>query len=185
MIEIAAVDPSPAAVITCARGFAAFPAAQTPVALVFPALSTRTKPRSSGVAAELLQEATGARTDLGPDEEGGSLNGSTIAEHHSPEAIVFDNESSNLAVDDADVACFELRALRLREVVGVRKEDQVVRPLTNELCMVNRVGVCAEHAQGLISNFPAVAVGAVEEVLSPALLESGDRRELICCAGCD
>ena len=61
----------------------------------------------------MLQEAVEARPDLGPDEEGGSLNGSTVAEHHTPQAIVFDDEPSNLAVDDADAARFELLALPL------------------------------------------------------------------------
>src|SRR6478735_2146690 len=46
LIEIAAADPSPAAVMTCARGFAAFPAAQTPGTLVLPAVSPRMNPRS-------------------------------------------------------------------------------------------------------------------------------------------
>src|SRR3954451_20908159 len=43
LMEIAAADPSPAAVITCARGLATFPAAQTPATLVLPTSLTRTK----------------------------------------------------------------------------------------------------------------------------------------------
>ena len=116
-MEIAAADPSPAAVITCARGFAAFPAAQTPGTLVLPAVSTRTNPRSSSLAAELLQESVETRAHLGPDEEGVSLNGSTVAEHHTLQAVVFDDEPANLAFDDADAAGFELLALRLGEFV--------------------------------------------------------------------
>jgi hypothetical protein len=41
---MAAAEPSPAAVITWARGLLAFPAAQTPGTLVRAAASTRTKP---------------------------------------------------------------------------------------------------------------------------------------------
>ena len=126
LIEIAAADPSPAAVITCARGFAAFPAAQTPGDARASGGVDADEAEIVGLAAELLQESVEARAHLGPDEESGSLNGSTVAEHHTPQAVVLDDDPANLAFDNADVAGFELLALRLGEVVCVREEDQVV-----------------------------------------------------------
>ena len=118
MIEIAAADPSPAAVITCARGFATFPAAQTPGTLVLSDVVDADEAEVVDLDTELLHEPVESRPDLGPDEEGGSLNGSTVAEHHTPQAIVLHDERSNLAVDDADAARFELLAFRLGQVVG-------------------------------------------------------------------
>lgn len=115
MIELAAADPSPAAVITCARGFAAFPAAQTPETLVRPAASTRTKPSSSVSQprySRRRRRGGGAR----PDDQGGSLNGSTVAEYHAPQAIDDDDQPANLAVDDADAAGFKLLAFRLTAI---------------------------------------------------------------------
>jgi hypothetical protein len=100
------------------------------------------------LAAEALQEAIGPSTDEGSDEEGGPLNGSTVAEHHALQAILFDDDASNLAVDEADAAGFELLALRLRQVVGVRKEDQVVGPLADELCVLDRARAGAEPPSG-------------------------------------
>ena len=67
----------------------------------------------------------------------------------------------------------------------MREEDQVVRPLADELCVLDGAGAGAEHPERLIANFPAVAVGAVEEVFAPALPESGDRREFVCRSGRD
>ncbi|MEO3825907.1 hypothetical protein [Actinomadura sp. B10D3] len=46
VIAMPAVDASPAAVTTCARGFVTFPAAQTPGTLVAPEAPTRTQPVS-------------------------------------------------------------------------------------------------------------------------------------------
>ncbi len=85
------------------------------------------------------------RAQLRPYEDRGSLNGSTIAEHHTPQLIVFDDQLSNLTLNDADAARFEFLAFRVGEVVRVREEDQVIRPLTDELCVLDRAG-----AQGVV-----------------------------------
>ena len=61
LIAIAAADPSPAAVITCARGLLAFPATQTPETLVWPVGSTRTNPSVADLAAERLDQPVSVR----------------------------------------------------------------------------------------------------------------------------
>jgi hypothetical protein len=75
---------------------------------------------------KLLHEAVQSRPDVGADEDSGSLNGSTVAEHHTPQAIVLHDEPSNLRIDYADASCLQLLAFGRRQVVGVREEDQVV-----------------------------------------------------------
>ena len=71
---------------------------------------------------ELLDEAVESRPDVGADEEGVPLNGSTVAEHHTRQAIVLHDEPANFAVDDADAAGFKSLALGLREsLVCVKK----------------------------------------------------------------
>ena len=67
----------------------------------------------------------------------------------------------------------ELLAFPLGQFVGVREEDKVVRPLADELCVLDRAGAGAEHPERLVADFEAVAVGAVEEVSPPALPSPG------------
>jgi len=59
---------------------------------------------------QLIHEAVESRPDVGADEDSGSLNGSTVAEHHTPQTIVMHDETPNLGIDYADAACFELLA---------------------------------------------------------------------------
>jgi hypothetical protein len=56
----------------------------------------------------------------------------------------------------------EFGGLGRGRLLGVGRVDDVVGPLADELGVEDRPGVGAEHAEGLISDFPAVAVGAVE-----------------------
>jgi hypothetical protein len=76
--------------------------------------------------AEALQKTGSARPDVRADEESCSLDHSTVAERHTAQAICFDDEPPNLAVDNADPARFEQRSLGLGEGIGVREEDEVV-----------------------------------------------------------
>ena len=57
--------------------------------------------------------------------------------------------------------------------------DDVVGPLSDQLGVEDRRGVGAEYPEGLVADLPAVAVRAVEQVLSPALPDTGDVRELV------
>ncbi len=61
----------------------------------------------------------------------------------------------------------------------MREEDDVVRPLPEQLCVVDGAGTGPEHADRLIANLPAVAVRAVEEVSTPALAGAGDVGQLV------
>ena len=61
LIAIAAADPSPAAVITCARGLLAFPATQTPETLVWPVAIHSDEPVLADLAAERLDQPVSVR----------------------------------------------------------------------------------------------------------------------------
>ena len=65
-------------------------------------------------------------------------------------------------------------ALGLGERVGVREEDDVVRPLAEQMRVVDGAGAGADDADRLVADLPAVAVGAVEEVSAPALAGARD-----------
>ena len=68
----------------------------------------------------------------------------------------------------------ECRALLAGEGVRVGEEDDVVRPLPQELRVVDGAGIGSEDADRLVAHLPAVAVRAVEEVAAPALSRAGD-----------
>ena len=149
------------------------PAAKTPATLVVPTRSTATKPRSSTSQPSCPTEPAPARSHVWMHEESCSVDQSTVGEHHASQAISLDDEPPNLAVDNADAARVELVALGLGQVVRVREEDQVVRPLPDESRVLDGAAACAENSERLIADFPAVAVGAVQEVAPPAVLEPG------------
>ena len=63
--------------------------------------------------------------------------------------------------------------------------DDVVGPLPDEQGVLDGRGVGAEHPERLIAHLPAVAVGAVEEVLAPPFPDAGDVGEVVAHAGGD
>ena len=72
LIAIAAAEPSPAAVITWARGSATLPAAQTPETLVRPVASTRDEAGLVELAAETVEQAVVRAGHCRADEDRGS-----------------------------------------------------------------------------------------------------------------
>ena len=69
--------------------------------------------------------------------------------------------------------------------LGVGEEDDVVGPLADEQGVLDGGGVGAEHAEWLVTNLPAVAVGAVEEVPAPSFTDAGDVGQVVADAGGD
>ena len=86
-------------------------------------------------------------------------------------------------VDDRDAAGVERRALAGRDGVRVREEDHVVGPLAQEVRVLDGPGAGAEHADRLVADLPAVAVGAVQEIAAPALAGAGDVGQVVRGAG--
>ena len=66
-----------------------------------------------------------------------------------------------------------LRALSLVSGVRVGEEDDVVRPLPEQLRVVDGAGIGSEDADRLVAHLPAVAVRAVQKVAAPALRGPG------------
>ena len=99
--------------------------------------------------------------------------------------VVENGEARDATVDHRDPACGECLPFGGAEFVRVREEGDVVRPLAQEVHMLDRARVGAEHADRLVADFPAVAVRAVEEVAAPALTGAGDVRKLVDGTGCE
>ena len=83
--------------------------------------------------------------------------------------VVLDDEAGDGVVDDADGAGDELFALVGGEGGAVGEEDDVVGPLPDEVGVGEGLRGAAEHAEGLVPDLVAVAVGAVQQVAAPAL----------------
>ena len=64
------------------------------------------------------------------------------------------------------------------------EEDDVVRPLAQQLRMVDGAGMGAENPDRLVAHLPAVAVRAVEESPGPSAPGRREYRELVDSAGC-
>ena len=109
LIAIAAADPSPAAVITCARGSATLPATQTP--------------GDAGAAGASWGPSRGRRpSQPEPGQHVGCGDEARADEHRGrgmtrpsaarrPQAVVVDDQPGDVALDDADAAGGELFAL--------------------------------------------------------------------------
>ena len=109
-MAIAAADPSPAAVMTWARGFATLPATHTPATLVSPSRSAMRPSVLVEVAAE-----TGEQVAVGDesrrDEERLAGDGAAAVELDAAEAVVLDEDLLRGALGDADPARGQLLAL--------------------------------------------------------------------------
>jgi hypothetical protein len=178
LIAIAAADPSPAAVITCAR-VARVPggpdAGDARTAGGIDADEARLVDRT----ADCGDQGLVARPKRRPAEDCGSWNRATVREPDGAQAIALDRELCHEAVDDRDLAGGERRALVRSEVVRVHEEGHVVRPLAEKVRVLDGPGPDAEHSDRLVANLPAVAVRAVEEVAAPALPRACELRKLV------
>ena len=177
-MAMAAAEPSPAAVMTWARGLTAFPAAQAPGMLVPPVASTATPAVVVSRAAEVGEQRV-VGDEPRSDEHGGSGNHLTGCQFDPGEAVVLDDEAGDRSVDDSDGAGGELLSLRRGEGIPVGEVDDVVGPLTDEVGMGERFWRTAEDAQGLFSDLVAVAVRAVEQISAPPFAHAGEVRGIV------
>ena len=113
-MAIAAAEPSPAAVMTWARGLAALPATHTPGTLVRPVPSATTQPLSS-VAQPRSVSRSSFGTNAGPHEHGGAAYDVSGLELDTGEPVVLDDEAGDGLLDDADGAGDQPLALVRRE----------------------------------------------------------------------
>jgi len=183
-MAIAAADPSPAAVMTWARGVggvAGDPDAghrrpADPVG-VHPAVVV-------GPAAERVEQV-GVRGERGAHEDRAAGDGAAVREPYAGEPVVGDDQSLDLALDDAHRPGLELLALGRCHRSGVGEVDDVVGPLPDQQRVGHRVAGAAQHPEWLVADLVTVAVGTVEEVASPALADAGDVGEQVSQPGGD
>ena len=183
LIAIAAADPSPAAVITCARGLLAFPAAQTPETLVWPVGSTRTKPSSpTSQPSDSISPSSCGCSDGRMKIAARGMTRPSLSSTACRRSSATERRHDG-SLDHRDASGVECCALLAGERVRVGEEDDVVRPLPQELRVLDGAGIGSEHADRLVAHLPAMAVGAVEEVAAPALPRAGNLGKLVDGAG--
>ena len=187
LMAMAAADPSPAAVMTWARGLATLPATQTPGTLV----------RAGGVGddpAVLVGSAAQARPAgrcCGTKRGGTNTRVARRRCGRRPAAtprqlVVLDDEPGDGSLDDADGAGDELFAL-----VGGQRSPSVRRGRRRRTTAARsarsgpRPGRSTEDAERLVADLLAVAVRAVQHVAAPALAQAGDVGQLVAQPGGD
>ena len=126
-----------------------------------------------------MPEAAVAWVKSRSDEDGGAWDRATIGELNGIETVVDDRESRDTSVDDPDASRLEAGPFGGGDRLRVREEDEVVRPLSEKVSVIDRAGVGREHAERLVADFPPVAVGTMEEVATPALAGARDVRQLV------
>ena len=114
-MAMAAAEPSPAAVMTWARGLTTLPAAQTPGTLVRPVVSTSTQP-SSSVAQPRSDEQVVVGDERGADEQRVARHDPAVVQLDAGQPVVLDDEPLDGALDDADGAGDELSRCSRGEV---------------------------------------------------------------------
>ena len=182
---MAAAEPSPAAVMTWARGFTAFPAAQTPGTLVRPVASVTIQPLS-WLAQPRRGEQAVVGYEAGPNEHCGPRHRLAGVELDAGQVVVLDDQAGRPGSSTTPMAraasCSRWSAVSSG---AVGEEHDVVGPLPDEVRVGDGLGSAAEHAEGLIADLVPVAVRAVQEVATPALTDAGDVGELVAQAGGD
>ena len=180
LIAIAAADPSPAAVITCARGLPALPATQTPGTLVSPVASTETKPASSSSQPSDASRPSACAWSAGRMKTAARGMLRPSASSHGGETIVDDRRAARRA--RRRPGCRALSSAARSSAVTAYvcgEEDDVVRPLPKQLRVVDGARAGPEDADRLVAHLPAVAVRAVQEIAAPALAGAGDVGQLV------
>ena len=103
---IAAADPSPAAVITCARGLVTLPATQTPGTLVRPVASMTRPAVVVEVAAELDEQGV-VGDKARRNEERIELDHPLVVELEAAQLVILDHDSFDGPVNDGDRTSFQ------------------------------------------------------------------------------
>ena len=98
------------------------------------------------LAAERGEEGARPAVEGRPDEDRGAGNGTTVGELDGVEAVVDDREAVDETLDDPDPARVERSPLGGGDGGGVREEDDVVRPLPEQVRVVDRAGDEARQA---------------------------------------
>ena len=99
---MAAADPSPAAVMTWARGLTRFPATQTPGTLVRPVASVAHPAVIVEVAAEADEQFV-VRHEARRDEQRVARHDTAVAHLDTAQLVVGDDQLLDGALDDADL----------------------------------------------------------------------------------
>ena len=167
---MAAADPSPAAVMTWARGLATLPATQTPGH----AGAARRRPRPTQPSSSMAQPRPTSRsvfgTNRGRHEHRGAADDPPVVELDAGQPVVLDDQpAARCPRRRRSRGRPAARARRPVSVVGVREEHDVGRPLPDQLGVRDGLGCAAQHAERLVAHLVAVAVGAVQEVAAPPL----------------
>ena len=143
-MAIAAADPSPAAVMTWARGSATLPATHTPGTLVGPSLSVTGQPSLVEVATE-----TGEQVAVGDEarrDEQRVAGDSAVVQLDAAQAVVLDDDPLRVALDDADPRATSC-CRSAPSASGRREVHEVVGPLPDDLGVVDCRRRAAEHAE--------------------------------------
>ena len=129
-------------------------------------------------------EEVGAGPEQGCDHHGGHGEDLTRALPDPGQPVALHLEPGHTAVDHGDAACGELLVLLAGGFVRVVQEQRhVLGPLPPHQRLVHRRRTAGEDADRLVSDLPAVAVRAVQDVASPSLGHPGDVGEHVDEAG--
>ena len=178
-MAIAAADPAPAEVITWARGIDHVAGGPDPEGAGPAGVVDDDEATLVDLAAQTGEQTIGVRHVAGPDEHGVSPNHLATAQLDTGQPVFLDLEPCHLAADDPNPASVQLDAFGRGQVIGVDEEDDVVRPLADEECVLDRAWQGAENADRLVSDLPPVAVRAVQQIPAPPLADPGDLRQLV------
>ena len=183
-MAIAAAEPSPAAVITWARGFdgvAGHPDAGDAGA----AGRVGDDPAVVAAVAAELGEQVGVGHERRADEDGVAAHDAAVVELDAREPVVLDDEPRDRPLDDPDGPGEQLLALERGEGAGVVEVDDVAGPLPDDQGVLHGLRGAAEHAEALVADLVAVAVRAVQQVATPALADAREVGHLVAQPGGD
>ena len=141
LMAMAAAEPSPAAVMTWARGLAALPATQTPGTLVRPVASATTQPALVDGAAEAGEQVV-VGTNCGRTNTAVRGDDPAVVELDAGQAVVLDDEAGDRARrrrrSPRATSCSRCVGGQRRRSCG--EEHDVVGPLPDQLRVLDGLG---------------------------------------------
>ncbi len=154
LMAIPTAEPSPAAVMTCARGLVALPAAHDAGNAGAPLGVGAHQAAGQQLAAEHRGGRAGVRAHRRADEDRIALEDATVGEPQRAQPVVGHDELVDDSLDDLDPAGVQRGALGQEDGVVVRDEDDVVAPLAQQVRVRDGLRARAQHADGPVADLP-------------------------------
>jgi hypothetical protein len=120
-----------------------------------------------------------------PNEHRRSRDHATIDQFDTAQCVSINHDPSDLTVHDLHAASLQLLKRVGGQLEFVREEHNVVRPLAHQERVLDGVGSAPQDGDGLVADFPTVAIRTMQQVPAPSFANAWEIRKRVTNPGGD